>query len=197
MLHNLNEYARQKNVKMSEEKLEKNKTVTFRIDAQVLEKMKSHAASEKITLNSLVNQLLEHAVEWDILAAKAGWVPVPKTLLVSWFDKMDEKSILSVSEEKGKNVSRDMLYAMKGKYDVWEWMSVLKRRAKAAGFRFTEIDDKNEIKFIMKHDMGMKWSKHFKTFYETAFRELGCNVKFDLTENTIIYKIDKKFSSDK
>lgn len=197
MLHNLNEYARQKNVKMSEEKLEKNKTVTFRIDAQVLEKMKSHAASEKITLNSLVNQLLEHAVEWDILAAKAGWVPVPKTLLVSWFDKMDEKSILSVSEEKGKNVSRDMLYAMKGKYDVWEWMSVLKRRAKAAGFRITEIDDKNEIKFIMKHDMGMKWSKHFKTFYETAFRELGCNVKFDLTENTIIYKIDKKFSSDK
>lgn len=183
---------------MNEEKLpDKNKTVTFRIDAKVLDKIKSHAASEKVTLNSLVNQLLAHAIDWDILAAKAGWIPVPKTLLMAWFDKMDEKTILSVSEEKGKNVSRDMLYAMRGKYDVWEWTSVLKSRAKAAGFKFTEIDDKNEIKFIMKHDMGMKWSKHFKTFYEAAFRELGCSVKFDLTENTIIYKIDKKNVSNR
>lgn len=85
---------------------------------------------------------------------------------------------------------------MRGKYDVWSWLSVLKGRVKAAGFSFTQVDDKNEVKFIMRHDMGMKWSKHWKAFYETAFKELGYSVKFDLTENTIIYKIDNKFASD-
>ena len=64
MCHNLNEHGLMKNLKMSEETYpEKNKTVTFRINAQVLGKMKAHAKSEKITLNLLVNQLLEHAVE--------------------------------------------------------------------------------------------------------------------------------------
>jgi len=172
---------------------DKNKTVTFRIDTHVLDKIKSHAAFEKITLNALVNQLLSHAVDWDIVAAKSGWVPVPKALLMAWFDNLDEKTIVDVAQDKGKNVSRDMLFAMRGKYEVWEWVSVLRGRAKAAGFSFTQVDDMNEIKFIMKHDMGLKWSKHFMTFYEAAFKELGCNVKFDFTDNTIIYKIDRKY----
>ncbi len=173
---------------------EKNKTVTFRIDKNVLDKIKSHASFERITLNALVNQLLAHAVDWDIVASKSGWVPVPKALLMSWFDRLDDKTIQSIAEEKGRLVSRDMLFAMKGKYGIWEWISVLRGRAKAAGFSFTQVDDKHEIKFIMRHGMGIKWSKHFKSFYEIAFKELGCNVKFDLTENTIIYRLDKKYA---
>lgn len=172
---------------------EKNKTVTFRIDKNVLDKIKSHATFERITLNALVNQLLAHAVDWDLVATKSGWIPVPKALLMSWFDKLDEKEIQGIAEEKGKLVSRDMLYAMKGKYGILEWISILRGRAKAAGFSFTQIDDKNDVKFIMRHDMGIKWSKHFKSFYESAFKELGCAVKFDLTENTIVYKLDKKY----
>ncbi|HJT10277.1 MAG TPA: hypothetical protein VJ771_05780 [Candidatus Nitrosotalea sp.] len=173
---------------------EKNKTVTFRIDKNVLDKIKSHATFERITLNALVNQLLAHAVDWDLVASKSGWVPVPKSLLISWFDKLDDKEIQSIAEEKGKIVSRDMLYTMKGKYSVWEWIAILRGRAKAAGFSFTQLEDKNDVKFIMRHDMGLKWSKHFKSFYESAFKELGCAVKFDLTENTIIYKLDKKYA---
>ncbi len=174
---------------------EKNKTVTFRIDKEVLDKIKSHASFERITLNALVNQLLAHAVDWDLVAAKSGWVPVSKVLLMAWFDKLDDKVIQNIAEEKGRMISRDMLYAMKGKYDVWEWISILRGRAKAAGFSFTQLEDKNELKFIMRHDMGIKWSKHFKYFYESAFKELECNVKFDLTENTIVYKLDKKYAN--
>ena len=175
---------------------EKNKTVTFRIDKEVRDKIKSHASFERITLNALVNQLLAHAVDWDLVAAKSGWVPVSKVLLMAWLGKLDDKVIQNIAEEKGKLISRDMLYAMKGKYDMWEWISVLRGRAKAAGFSFTQIEDKTELKFIMRHDMGLKWSKHFKSFYESAFKELGCDVKFDLTENTIVYRLDKKYARE-
>jgi hypothetical protein len=85
---------------------------------------------------------------------------------------------------------------LRGKYDVSSWLSALKGRAKASGFSFTQVDDKNKVRFIMRHDMGLKWSKHLKAFYEASFKDLGCNVKFDLTENTIIYKLDKKFASE-
>lgn len=74
-------------------------------------------------------------------------------------------------------------------------MSILRWRAKAAGFGFTQVYEKNEVKFIMRHDMGLKWSKHFKAFYEAAFKELGCNVKFDLSDNTIIFKFDQKYAT--
>lgn len=174
---------------------EKNKTVTFRVDKEVLDKIKSHASFERITLNALVNQLLAHAVDWDLVASRSGWVPVSKELLMAWFEKLDEKTIQSIAEEKGRLISRDMLYAMKGKYDIWEWISVLRGRSKAAGFSFTQLDDKDEVKFIMRHDMGLRWSKHFRYFYESAFKELGCPIRFDLTENTIVYRIDKKYLS--
>lgn len=194
MLHNVNQDQHKFSIVDEEHSAEKNKTVTFRIDKTVIDKIKSHAAFERITLNALVNQLLAHAVDWDIVAAKSGWIPVPKDLLMAWFDRLDEKTIMGVAEEKGRIVSRDLLFAMKGKYDLWEWISVLRGRAKAAGFSFTEVHDKNDIKFILRHDMGLKWSKHFKSFYQAAFRELDCDVKFDMTENTIIYKLDKKYA---
>ena len=81
---------------------------------------------------------------------------------------------------------------MSGKYDIYDWLSILRNRAEAAGFSYSEIKEDSQIKFIMHHDMGLKWSKYFESFYDTAFKELGYDLKFNLTENTLSYILDMK-----
>lgn len=171
---------------------ERTETITVRIGKQTLDKLRSYAKSESTTLNSAINQLLSHAVDWDVVASKTGWVPIPKDILISCFDKLDDKTIMEMADLSGANVPRDLLLAMRGKFDIKEWVSILRSRAKAAGFHFSEIMENDHVKFVMKHDMGSKWSVYFQTYYDSAFKTLGCNVEFSITNNTISYKLARK-----
>ena len=175
------------------EKAERNKTITFRIDSDILNKLKNHSKFEKVTLNALVNQLLAHAVDWDVKAAKAGWVPIEKSVLDEIMHRLDEKTVVDIAKMAGKMIARDVALSMVGNFGVSDWVSILKLRAKSAGFGFTEISDGDSMKFVMRHGMGYKCSLHWKTFYEYGFQELKCPVSFDITENTVVYKIPKKY----
>lgn len=175
------------------EKTDGNKTITFRIDSGVLDKLKNHSKFEKVTLNALVNQLLAQAVDWDIKAAKAGWVPIEKSVLEETLHNLNEKTVTDIAKMAGKIIAKDMALSMVGNFGVNEWVSILKLRAKAAGFGFTEVNDGDHKKFVMRHGMGYKCSLHWKTFYEYGFKGLGCPVSLDVTENTIVYKIPTKY----
>ena len=177
---------------MMEDKDEKTETITARIGKRTLDKLRSYSKSENTTLNSAINQLISHALDWDVVAAKTGWIPIPKDILIAYFDKLDDKTIMEVAEAGGKTVPKDMLLAMRGKFDVKEWVSVLRSRSKAAGFHYSEIIEDDSVKFVMKHDMGMKWSIYFQTYYDSAFKTFGCSPDFSVTNNTVSYKINRK-----
>lgn len=177
---------------MNDYKAEKTETITARIGKKTLDKLRSYAKSESTTINSAINQLLSHAVDWDVVASKTGWVPIPKDVLIAYFDKLDDKTIMEVAEVSGKNVPRDLLLAMRGKFDVKEWISILRSRAKAAGFHFSEIVEDDSVSFVMKHDMGTKWSIYFQTYYDSAFTALGCTAECSVTNNTVSYKLGRK-----
>ncbi|HSB57524.1 MAG TPA: hypothetical protein VLD38_06940 [Nitrosopumilaceae archaeon] len=171
---------------------EKSESITFRLDKQVMDKLRSQSKNDGISLNSLVNQLLSHCLDWDVVSAKAGWFPIPKYSFISLLDKLDEKTISEVGEQVGKVISKDMLLKMRGYYNLAGWISVLKSRARAGGFTLTEIEDGDQISFIMQHDMGLKSSIWFKSVYTGVFSDLDPSSKHEYTDNTLVYKVNKK-----
>jgi len=177
---------------MEDYKNDKTETITARINKNTLTKIRSYAKSENTTINSTINQLLSHAVDWDIVASKTGWIPIPKDILIALFDKLEDSVIMNVAEESGKHISKDLILAMRGKVDVKEWISILRSRAKASGFHFSEMEEDDHFKFVMKHDMGRKWSIYFLTYYNSSFKVLNCDIDYEITNHTISYKISKK-----
>lgn len=166
-------------------------TVTFRLDAQMLAKLKKHALYEKSTVNGLVNKLLLQAVEWDIVAAKSKWIPTERELVKSILDKLDDKMIIQVAQEEGKSLPRDLCLSMRGNYSVNDWIDIIKMRSAVAGFDLTEMDAGKMTTFVMRHDLGKKYSIHCKAFYEQAFESLECPATFEISENTLVFKIPK------
>lgn len=166
-------------------------TVTFRIDAQILTKLKEHAIYEKSTVNGLVNKLLLQAVEWDIVAAKSKWIPTERELIKSILDKLDDKIIVQVAQAEGKSIPRDLCLSMRGNYSVNDWLDIIKMRSVVAGFDLTELNAGKMMVFVMRHDLGKKYSLHCKAFYEQAFESLECPATFEISENTLVFKIPK------
>jgi len=176
-----------------EKKTEKPENFTIRLDKKTLDIIKAYAKSEKTTVNSVINQLLSQAVEWDITAARAGWFPIPKDIIKRLFELIPEKNLLEISQEYGKKVTREMVLTMRGKGDVEDWISIIRSRAKAANFHYSELDEVEHLRLVIRHDMGPVFSKYLISFYDESFKELGTRAEFDFTENTIIMIIDKKF----
>lgn len=172
---------------------EKNKTVTFRIDAGVLQKLKNYAKFDKITLNALVNKMLYHAITWDVPAAKSGWIPIEKPILTAILDNMDEKTIVELAQTTGSKIVEETTLTMTGNFTVREIVSVLTLHSQTAGFQFEQIREANNIKFIIGHQTGRKYSIFLKSFYENGFKQLECPVEFKITENTIVCQIPAKY----
>jgi hypothetical protein len=171
-------------------------TVTLRIDTRVLEKLKNHSKYEKLTLNAMVNKLLSHSINWDVTSSKSHWVPIEGSVLAAILGSLDESTIIDIAKMAGRETAKDVCLSMTGNFGVNEWVSILNLRSKAAGFSVSHIDERDTVTYIMKHDMGMKCSLHWKTFYEYGFKQLGCPATFEMTENTVVYKIPKKYLSN-
>ena len=86
-----------------------------------------------------------------------------------------------------------MLLTMRGKGDVEDMISIIRSRAKASNFHYSEIDESEYLKILSRHDMGARFSKYLIAFYDESFKELQCKAEFDFTENTFSGIIDKKF----
>lgn len=169
------------------------RSFTIRLDTKILKNLKSYAKKENSSTNSVINQLLTQAVDWDISAARAGWVPVPKSILVEVLNRLSDEELNNISKKQVKTVLHDMLLTMRSGDTVADWISIIRSRAKASNFHYTEIDETNYIQIVLRHDLGQKFSCYLKAFQKNAFNELGCKVRTKHTSNTLSLIIDKNY----
>lgn len=175
------------------EQSEKPTSFTMRIDKNTLDIIKRFSKSKQITINSAVNQLLKQGVEWDLTAAKAGWIPMPKIFVKSLFDELTEKKICEKARESARAVSKDMMLTMRGNSSVSDWLSIMNTRSLASGFYYSQIDTSNKIRVILRHDLGYKFSLYFDSFYREVFESLDLAVETDLTDTSLIIYLPKAY----
>jgi predicted HicB family RNase H-like nuclease len=60
----------------------KSLTMTFRINGNVLKKMRENAEDRDISLNTLANQIFKRYVEWDSYQPKLGMIPMARPVVI-------------------------------------------------------------------------------------------------------------------
>ena len=163
---------------------------SFRLDTKLLENLKLVAKKEKTNVNTLVSQILESHLGWDLYASEVGWVVMLKAGMLEIIKALDTESITMIAKKIAKSGAKEIALFMRGKYGIEEWISITRDRARMSGFSLKEYRGKNKDRFVMHHDMGEKWSIFFKTYYETVFDELGAKVHCDFTENAIVIELE-------
>ena len=61
------------------------KTITFRIDQDLINKIENESKRREINLNRMVNEIFRNYVEWDMLEPQAGMIPVAKAVVAEIF----------------------------------------------------------------------------------------------------------------
>lgn len=167
----------------------KTATMTFRIDEDVLNKLRTESEHRETSLNTFVNQIFKRYVEWDMFESKVGMVPVAKPIIIELFAKMSEEEIIDMANRVGKNVVRDIALFMKGDINLNSFLSWFETRMKASSIELNHNIKSGYHTFIVKHDLGENWSLFHKTVLDLIFQELlDKKVEFDYNAGMISFR---------
>lgn len=163
--------------------------MTFRIDEDILNKLRTESEHRETNLNTFVNQIFKRYVECDMFESKVGMVPIAKQIIVELYGNMTKEEITDMANRIGKNVVRDIALFMKGDITLNSFLSWFETRMKASSIEINHNIKGSNHTFIVKHDLGEIWSLYHKIVLDLIFREvLDKKVDFDFNAGMISFR---------
>lgn len=195
------QYARSRNIKNQgnaldcklAQRVKKTSTMTFRLDDDIIKKLRLESDNRQISTNTLVNQALRRFLEWNMYEPVAGFVTVNKPVFAEVFSKMTQKEIVDIASRVGKNEVRDIALFMKGKIDTTSFLSWFEIRMINSSVQVSHSSNDGFHTYVMKHDIGKNWSVYHKTILELIFREVfDRKIQVAADKNTISFQFSDK-----
>ena len=130
------------------DRAKRNITMTFRLDENVITTLRH------ISLNTIVNQILQRYVEWDMYESKVGLISMLKPVVAELFKKTNKQEIIELATSIGKNATNDAALFMKNKMDLDSFLSWLDVRMKNSSVEISHSIEGSTHTYILKHDLG-------------------------------------------
>ncbi len=167
----------------------KSESITFRLESSVLDNLRKRAKHDRVTLNTLVNQLIADYFEWSMTAKDAGWMVMPKVITSKAFEMLSQEEILRVADAAFQEV-KDVTIFMKGKDNLQSFLSILRNGVERSGFGLRELEKEGKTTFIIQHDMGRNYSFLFRSVLELTMHHYESQVEFQTTDRTVIMSLN-------
>jgi hypothetical protein len=188
----------------SDSSARKTRSITFRLDSNVIDELQTEADNNETSLNVLVNQILRRYEQWDRYESKIGMMPVPKVMLSALIEKAVEagkkagiKNIEQYKEDIIKHAAqiafglmKDSVLYMKRQYNLWVLLSVLQEYMKVSGINSDHQIEGRKHVFVIQHDLGENWSLFVKEVLRIIFEDLAkVKAEIRITPNTTVAEV--------
>ncbi|MGA7368208.1 MAG: hypothetical protein WBX01_03700 [Nitrososphaeraceae archaeon] len=167
--------------------------VTFRLPSDNLEQLCKEAETRQISVNTLVNQIINEHLDWHLYAAQAKLYYVPKPFISRVLEKFTEQQLAELADTSAKKDFVDIGLLLRGEFTISSFLSILENWSRISDIPYRTEENETNQKIIIEHNMGSKYSYLFKEIYrrllENAFET---KTQFDTTDNTIVLTFDKE-----
>jgi len=168
----------------------KTRSISFRLPEELVEEIEIEAHLNDVSTNVLAYKILERYARWDSNAAKAGYIPVTKSLISELLNKISDKEIVEIANRVEKKEFADIMLLLRNEFDIASVLDIIEMRAKVSGFPYRHTVKGTMHSFVIQHDINQKWSLYLASRYKSVFEELGlARVKFRITANTIQFDL--------
>ena len=164
-------------------------TLTFRLDENVVTILRAESGTRHISLNAMVNQILQNFVEWSMYEPKVGMMSLFRSVVAEIFKKLTEQQIIEVAATVGKEAYTDATLFMKRKIDLDSFLSWLETRMKNSSIEISHNSEESTHTYVLKHDLGKNFSLFQKTLLESIFGEvLGIHIDCDCSDKILSFR---------
>jgi hypothetical protein len=169
----------------------KGKSISLRLDRIVLDTLRQEASQKGITLNRLVSQTIKERVDWYSNAARAGFIPVRRKLIVTLIEKFSEEEICSLAEYIAKTDTKDCVLLLRSEYNIEAAIDVLETWVRISGYAFRHKVHDTRHSYVIEHDMSKKWSLYLAELFKNILAQFNLKgIGIDITENSLAFSLD-------
>ena len=166
-------------------------TITFRLDEFVMKSIRANSENKTMSMNNLVNYILKRYAESDNLEPTSGMINMSKPVVKELFNKKTNEEVMNLAKSIGKNAIYNTVLFMTGKRDKNAFLSWIESEMMEHSLSVRHIIEGNTHKYIIKHDLGHKFSLYYKTLIESLFEDhFGGNVNFTISDELILFKFE-------
>jgi hypothetical protein len=166
--------------------------MTFRIENDIIQRLKYKAEEDEITLNTLVNHILKRYIDWGMYAEDSlGLITLAGPVAEELFNKLDKEEVVRLATEVGKGAVIDLILFMKGNLSPRSFIDWFLSRMKNSSALISAKSNSDGCQsYVIKHDMGGNWSLYHKTLVESIFKEMQKPIRIGATESTLTLEIE-------
>src|SRR5918995_521113 len=167
--------------------------VTFRLPSENLEQLNKEADTRQISVNTLVNQIINEHLDWHLYAAQAKLYYVPKPFISRVLERFTEQQLAGLAEASAKKDFVDIGLLLRGEFTISSFLSILENWSRISDIPYRTEESETTQKIIIEHNMGSKYSYLFKEIYRHLLENsFEIKTQFDTTDNTIVLTFDKE-----
>jgi len=150
-------------------------TITIRVPKLLKNKLEETSEKNKVTLNLLVNQILNKNMQWDEHITKMGYLQFNPSTVREIFNVLNEDKI----SELAKLTRSDMINGVKfifGDASIEHVIEFIDMWLRSTNTPFRHTEDSKYHKFMVNHTIGKNWSIFAIKITEECFTELGYKI---------------------
>ena len=168
----------------------KSEVASFRLDKGVLSSLKKEAQRENLSLNSLVNKILDQHANWHSFAPKIGIVPVGSEVLKKLFKNMDDEQLQKMAKEQASVIHEDLIL-LKHDDSLEAFLALGTDFLNVCGFPYSIKEKNDTVKLTFRHPLGKKYSVYIEELVRNEL-ELITKKKAEVssTNNTVSLEVD-------
>jgi hypothetical protein len=161
---------------------------SFRLDASTLGGLEQQAERKKVSVNTLVSQILTDYVETSVHWDRLGTMTIQSNVFKLLFDAVSEKGLLESAAWGGANIPKAYVLNKWGSLSVDNLMNYIKDSAQRGLYEYSETSQGGRI-ITLNHTLGIKWSHFLSIYMKLAFQTFGATVETDYNDKAVAIKL--------
>lgn len=149
------------------------RTITFRIDENVLHQIEGISRNKITTLNKFIEEILVNYIEWYAHASSAGFFPLPKPFLRKMVTRFSYDEIQKSFQEIKKCEIEDMIVMLRLELNIKSCINCFESWLKSSNFRFHHNVLGGTHNYVIQHNIDDDECSRFLGLCYATFLQNG------------------------
>lgn len=164
-------------------------TVTFRLNENVMNGIRTEAENRTNSVNNFANHILKRFTDWDKFESLAGMIHINRPVVIEIFNKKSSEEIVNLAKFTAKDAIYNTILFTHGKKDLNTFLLWIENEMNKHSFTVRHVMEESIHKYIIRHEMGYKFSLYYKTIIEEIFHDhlKEKNIEFTLSDEILLF----------
>jgi lambda repressor-like predicted transcriptional regulator len=165
-------------------------TATFRIEEVAFRDLQEDAKKQKVSVNTLVNQLFLSYSQYDRLMKRFQIMKIPSSTFKTILDGSTDEAVIAAAKTAGESIAKNFVISKLGSFTLENVLEGFRTSASYINaFEYSEFLAPGKITITLTHNLGAKGTLFLKEWVQCQCALLHKTPKFMTDDGSVTFEL--------